>query len=107
MGVVADAVLAGGGRTIGVITSALADHEIARRGLHRLDVVDTMHERKARRAELSDAVIMLPDGFYDLLLRFLEEAVDQGFIARNLVEGLVVSRDPDDLVRALLKAGPN
>ncbi len=63
MGVVADAVLGAGGRAVGVITSSLADHEIAHQGLHRLEVVASMHERKARMAELSDAVIMLPGGF--------------------------------------------
>jgi uncharacterized protein (TIGR00730 family) len=137
MGVVADAVLGAGGRTTGVITSSLADHEIAHLGLHRLEVVDTMHERKARMAALSDAVIMAPggfgtyeefmetvtwvhlgihdkpcgvlntDGFYDPLLHFMEQAVDLGFIAPHLVKALVVSPDPDDLVNALFAAGPN
>jgi uncharacterized protein (TIGR00730 family) len=63
MGRVADAVLSSGGRVVGVITESLADHEIAHTSLSRLDIVGTMHERKARMAELSDAVIMLPGGF--------------------------------------------
>ena len=63
MGIVADAALAAGGRVTGVITESLADHEIAHGGLTRLEVVRTMHERKARMADLSDAVIMLPGGF--------------------------------------------
>ena len=46
-----------------MITESLADHEIAHEGLHRLEIVRTMHQRKARMAELSDAVIMLPGGF--------------------------------------------
>jgi uncharacterized protein (TIGR00730 family) len=54
MGVVADAVLASGGRVTGVITESLADHEIAHGGLTRLHVVASVHERKARMAELSD-----------------------------------------------------
>src|ERR1019366_6008749 len=119
MGVVADAVLGGGGRTVGVITATLADHEIAHEGLGRLEVVGTMHERKARMAELSDAVIMLPggfgtyeefletvtwvhlrihdkpcgilnvDGFFDHLLTFLANAVERGFIGSPLVNGII------------------
>ena len=131
MGMVADAVLSSGGRVVGVITESLADHEIAHMSLSRLDVVGTMHERKARMAELSDAVIMLPggfgtyeefmetvtwvhlgihdkpcgvlnvDGFFDHLLRFLAHAVERGFIAAQLVSTIVVSDDPATLLDAL------
>jgi uncharacterized protein (TIGR00730 family) len=131
MGVVADAVLSEQGRVIGVITESLADHEIAHGNLSRLEVVASMHERKARMAALSDAVIMLPggfgtyeefmetvtwvhlgihdkpcgilnvDGFFDHLLTFLASAVDMGFIAPDLVNSLVVSGDPAGLLDAL------
>jgi uncharacterized protein (TIGR00730 family) len=131
MGIVADAVLAAGGRVTGVITESLADHEIAHGGLTRLDVVRTMHQRKARMAALSDAVLMLPggfgtyeefmeavtwvhlgihdkpcgvlnvEGFFDDLLRFLTHAVAAGFIPAPLVNGLIVSDDPATLLRAL------
>jgi uncharacterized protein (TIGR00730 family) len=134
MGIVADAVLASGGRATGVITESLADHEIAHGSLTRLDVVRTMHERKARMADLSDAVIMLPggfgtleefmeavtwvhlgihdkpcgvlnvDGFFDHLLRFLAHAVEAGFIPELLVSGLIVSDDPVTLLDALARA---
>jgi uncharacterized protein (TIGR00730 family) len=134
MGVVADAALAAGGRVTGVITESLADHEIAHRGLTRLDVVRSMHERKARMAELSDAVIMLPGGFgtyeefmeavtwvhlgihdkpcgvlnvhgfFDHLLRFLTHAVEAGFIPAPLVSDLIVSDDPVSLLDALAHA---
>ena len=63
MGVVADAVVASGGRATGVITEALAGHEIAHTTLSDLHVVSTMHERKAPMSELSDAFVMLPGGF--------------------------------------------
>lgn len=62
MGVVADAVLAGGGQVVGIIPQALAEREVAHGDLSRLEVVTTMHERKARMAELSDAFIALPGG---------------------------------------------
>src|SRR6187200_1195334 len=60
MGVVADAVLAGGGDVIGVIPRSLADREIAHTGVTDLRVVDSMHTRKAMMAELSDAFIAMP-----------------------------------------------
>jgi uncharacterized protein (TIGR00730 family) len=63
MGVVADAALDAGGRATGIITQALAGHEIAHSTLSELEVVNTMHERKARMAELADAFLMLPGGF--------------------------------------------
>jgi uncharacterized protein (TIGR00730 family) len=63
MGAVADGALAAGGEVIGVLTAALASREIAHCGLTRLELVDTMHARKARIAELGNAVIALPGGY--------------------------------------------
>ena len=63
MGIVADAVLAGGGEVIGVIPQQLVDWEVAHRGVSRLEVVDSMHTRKARMFELSDGFVALPGGF--------------------------------------------
>ena len=63
MGTVADACLAAGGRVHGVITQHLLDKEVGHRGLSYLDVVITMHERKARMAEMADAFVALPGGF--------------------------------------------
>jgi uncharacterized protein (TIGR00730 family) len=121
MGVVADAALTAGGEVTGVITQSLAGHEIAHQTLTRLDVVTTMHERKARMAELSDAFIMLPggfgtyeefmesvtwaqlgihdkpcgvlnvDGFFDDLLSFLRHAVDSGFIKQHQIERIDIA----------------
>ncbi|HYN32598.1 MAG TPA: TIGR00730 family Rossman fold protein, partial [Ilumatobacteraceae bacterium] len=63
MGAVADAALVAGGHVIGVMTEQLVAAEVAHLGLTRLEVVTSMHERKARMAELSDGVIVLPGGF--------------------------------------------
>ena len=63
MGIVADAVLDGGGEVIGVIPQQLVDWEVAHRGVTRLEVVDSMHTRKARMFELSDGFVALPGGF--------------------------------------------
>jgi uncharacterized protein (TIGR00730 family) len=132
MGVVADAVIAAGGRATGVITESLAGHEIAHSSLNDLHVVGTMHERKAMMASLSDAFAMLPggfgtleefmesvtwaqlglhdkrcgilnvDGFFDDLLDFAEHAVDQGFIKSRSVDGLIVAKEAEELLDALV-----
>ena len=131
MGALADAALAAGGHATGVITEALAGHEIAHGNLHDLHVVHTMHERKALMAELSDAFVMLPGGFgtfeefmesvtwaqlgihekrcgilnvagyYDGLLGFLHHAVKQGFVKRRQVEGIVVRAEVEELIDAI------
>jgi uncharacterized protein (TIGR00730 family) len=72
MGVLADAVLAAGGRALGVIPQALVDREIAHTGLTELHVVDTMHQRKALMFELADAFVVAPGG-----MGTLEEAFEQ------------------------------
>jgi uncharacterized protein (TIGR00730 family) len=132
MGVVADAVIAGGGRATGVITEALAGHEIAHATLSDLLVVSTMHERKARMAELSDSFVMLPggfgtyeefmesvtwaqlgihdkrnailnvNGFFDPLLTFLAHVVDSGFIKRHQLDRVLVFDDVDTLLDAMV-----
>ncbi|GGM73083.1 uncharacterized protein (TIGR00730 family) [Halarchaeum rubridurum] len=63
MGAVADATLAAGGEAHGVIPESLEAKEIAHEGLTDLDVVDSMHARKARMAELADGFVALPGGF--------------------------------------------
>ena len=63
MGLLADAALEAGGEVHGVITRALADKELAHRGLTSLEVVDTMHQRKAAMADRADGFVMLPGGF--------------------------------------------
>ena len=63
MGILADAVLAGGQPVIGVIPRSLADKELAHRGLTELIVVETMHDRKAIMADRADAFVALPGGY--------------------------------------------
>jgi uncharacterized protein (TIGR00730 family) len=128
MGVVADAVVAAGGRVTGVITESLAGHEIAHGALSALHVVTTMHERKALMSELSDAFVMLPGGFgtceefmesvtwaqlgihdkrcgilnvedyFDDLLSFFGHAMAEGFIKERQIRTLAVSADVDELL---------
>jgi uncharacterized protein (TIGR00730 family) len=110
MGVVADAVLARGGRVTGVIPDALVAKELAHAGVTELHVVASMHQRKALMAELSDGFIALPGGwgtweelfevltwaqlglhrkpcgalnaagYFDGLLAFMAHAMQEGFV---------------------------
>jgi len=133
MGVMANAALEAGGEVVGVIPRALVDRELAHEGLSELRVVDSMHERKALMAALSDGFVALPggtgtleeifevwtwaqlgyhskpcallntNGFYDDLIRFLDHAVAEGFTQRRYRDMLVVADD----VSAVLSAFRN
>ncbi len=63
MGTIADAVLAEGGKVIGVIPSFLADKELAHTGCTELHVVETMHQRKLLMADLAEGFVAMPGGF--------------------------------------------
>ncbi len=63
MGAVADAALASGADVIGILPSMLAGKEIAHAGLTELELVSSMHQRKARMVELADAFLVLPGGY--------------------------------------------
>lgn len=71
MGALADAGLAAGGEVLGVIPDVIMDREIAHRGLTKLHVVRTMHERKAMMADRADAFVALPGG-YGTMDEFIE-----------------------------------
>ena len=62
MGTIADTVLQEGGKVIGVMPRMLADRELAHKHLTELHIVETMHERKAKMAELSEAFVAMPGG---------------------------------------------
>lgn len=136
MGVLAGAVLAAGGRVQGVIPQALADREVAHGGLTHLHVVETMHQRKALMAELSDGFIALPGGlgtfeelfeiwtwsqlgmhtkpigllnvagYFDLLLGFLDHAVEQQLLKPVHRNVLQVSDQPAALLSLLMSSTP-
>ena len=132
MGVVADAALAAGGRVTGIIPRGLEEREVAHRGLTRLYVVETLHDRKALMHELSDAFIALPGGFgtldelaeavtwaqlgihekpiglvnvggyFDELLSFVESAAARGFVSEAHRALLTVRDDVPSLLDALV-----
>jgi uncharacterized protein (TIGR00730 family) len=131
MGLLADAALAAGGEVIGVIPAGLFAAEVAHRGLTRLEIVGSMHERKALMADLADAFAALPGGlgtldeliemvtwrqlglhdkpvallntggFWDGLLGFADELVGHGFVPAASRHGLILAATPADLVVAL------
>jgi uncharacterized protein (TIGR00730 family) len=131
MGVIADAALAAGGEVHGVITRALQGKEIAHRGLTTLEVVETMHDRKAAMADRADAFVMLPGGFgtldeffevltwtqlgihdkpcgvldvagyFDPLRDLLDRAVEQHFVRDAHRDIVIIDADPERLLERL------
>lgn len=131
MGVLGEAALAAGGHVIGVTPRRLLEREVVHTGLTELHVVETMHERKALMAELSDAFIALPgglgtldelfemltwtqlglqrkpcallniSGYFDRMTEFLDHAVAERFIAPQHRAMLLVEDDPLRLLERL------
>lgn len=134
MGLMADAALASGGRVTGVIPAHLHDREVGHAGLSELVVVDSMHERKRRMFEMSDAFAVLPGGLGTLdetieiltwkqlslhdkpivivdvagywapLLDLIEHAVSSGFAARSALHLYRVVGRVEDFLPALAAA---
>ena len=141
MGAVADACLEAGGTVIGVIPEALMGKEVAgravdHRALTRIEVVDSMHTRKARMAELSDGFIALPGGFgtfeefceiltwgqlgfhvkpmgllnvekfYDPLLGLFDHAVKEGFLRQQNRDMVLAETDIEKLLEVMTHYRP-
>ncbi|PTQ68688.1 TIGR00730 family Rossman fold protein [Pseudomonas sp. GV071] len=136
MGIVADAALEAGGEVIGIIPQSLKSAEIGHNGLTRLEVVDGMHARKARMAELSDGFIALPgglgtleelfevwtwgqlgyhskplgllevNGFYAKLNDFLDHLVEERFVRAPHRAMLQINESPTELIAAMAQWKP-
>jgi hypothetical protein len=136
MGALADATLAAGGEIVGVMPRHLVDREVAHSGLTRLDIVESMHERKARLAEMADAFVALPGGlgtleefteiwtwgqlglhrkpyglldvagYYSPLLTFLDHAVAERFVRPEHRAMVRVAEEPAALIAAMEAAPP-
>jgi hypothetical protein len=132
MGITADAALAAGGNVIGVITEHLVQMEVVHRGLSELFIVDTMHTRKAKMAELADCFIALPggvgtleeiievfvwtqldihrkacgflniNGYYRGMLQLLEDMVGSGFLKATQMQQIEFGKESAELVERLL-----
>lgn len=131
MNVIANSVLSRGGKVHGVIPEHLMKWEVGHRNLTALHITDSMHERKAMMAELSDAFIALPggfgtfeelmevitwlqidihskpvilfnvDGYYGKLIEFIDHAVESGFIEQGNRDLLTVVKDTKGCLEAL------
>jgi uncharacterized protein (TIGR00730 family) len=136
MGVLADAALQAGGEVIGVIPRALVARELAHDGVSELRIVDSMHERKALMADLSDGFLALPGGFgtmeelcemltwlqlgihqkpcgllntlgyYDHLIAMFDRAVDDRFLRPQHRALLIVDDQPASLLERLETTSP-
>ncbi|HTN51720.1 MAG TPA: TIGR00730 family Rossman fold protein [Anaeromyxobacter sp.] len=136
MGALADAALEGGGEVIGVIPRALQLRELAHGRLTTLHVVGSMHERKAKMAELAHGFVALPggmgtleefaeiltwaqlglharpcglldvDGYYQPLVTYFDRAVEAGFIRPDHRRIVHRAEDPDALLDAFQRYQP-
>lgn len=132
MGIVADTVLENNGRVVGVIPDFLMQKEVGHRGLTELEIVPSMHERKKRMADLSDAFIAMPggwgtldetaeiltwkqlgliqqsvgvlnvNGFFDTLLQQMNFMVKEGFLNPVNLQSVQVSSSPKQLLSLLI-----
>ncbi len=131
MGIMADAVIANSGQVIGVIPDFLKDREVGHEGITVLEVVPSMHLRKKRMADLSDAFVAIPggwgtldelaeiltwkqlglihqpvfivniNGFFDALLSQFETMVNEGFLNRKYFDFLQVSSSISEFSKQL------
>jgi uncharacterized protein (TIGR00730 family) len=136
MGSVADAVLDEGGKVIGVIPRFLEEKEISHKGLTELYTVETMHERKAKMAELADGFVALPggtgtleeffevltwaqiglhqkpcgllniNGYYTPLQSLFEHMVDQQFIQEKYRSMAILESEPTELLNRFTEYVP-
>lgn len=134
MGLLADSMLELGGEVYGVIPQALVDIELAHPSITELYIVETMHERKAKMTELSDAFLVLPggigtldeffeawswnalgyhkkpfcllnvEGYWDGLLQFIDHATKSGFISPPRRQQLLVATSPAQALELLDEA---
>jgi uncharacterized protein (TIGR00730 family) len=132
MGTVADSVMGAGGKVTGVIPAFLLDKEVGHRGITHLEVVESMHQRKQRMADLADAFIALPGGwgtleelseiltwkqlglitqpvlllntnqFFDPLLDQMRLMVREGFLQAGYFDFLQVEKNPENILSLLI-----
>lgn len=131
MGILADEMIAQGANVIGVIPDFLMQKELGHQGIGQLEIVTSMHERKKRMADLSDAFIALPggwgtldelaeiltwqqlqliskpisilnvDNYFDPLLKQMEKMVATGFLNKDHLDNLIVEKIPQTLLTRL------
>jgi uncharacterized protein (TIGR00730 family) len=136
MGILADTILGGGGKVIGVMPKSLVEREVAHDGLTEMHIVSGMQERKALMADLSDAFISLPgaygtldelfevltwnqlgiinkpigllnmNGFYNSLITMLDHSVEEKFLRPEHRNMLLVDNNIEGLMQKILLYQP-
>lgn len=136
MGIIADEVMANGGKAIGVIPTMLKEKEVGHEGLTEMHIVDNMSERKNLINDLSDAFIAMPggfgtldevmevltyfqlgwsekpvgflniDGYYDHLISFMDHIMEERFMKYEHRHNVIVKSEPDELMDAILNFKP-
>ena len=131
MGITADKMLACAGEVIGVIPQFLMDLEVCHRNLTEMHITETMHERKMKMCQIADGIIALPggygtldelfemltwsqlglhempigllnvNGFYDPLLKMIQNMVDEGFLKKENQELLIVDETIEGLIEKM------
>ena len=131
MKIIADVVLAGGLKVIGIMPHMLIEKEVEHKGISQMITVETMAERKEKMMEVSDGFIAMPGGFgtldelieilthnqlrisdkpigllnvvghYDNLLKFFDDATDSGFVRKEHRDNIIVASNIEDLVEAM------
>jgi len=136
MGILADEILARKGSVVGVIPRMLSEREVGHEGLQQLHIVETMHDRKAKMANLADGFIALPggigtleeifevwtwaqlgshkkpcgfldvNGFFEPLFEFLDKMVEERFLAPRFRQIAIVESDPEKLMDRFMEYEP-
>ncbi len=136
MGVIANSIMAKGGKAIGVMPTALLEKEVGHDGLNEMIVVDNMSTRKNKINDLSDAFIAMPggfgtldevmevltyfqlgwsekpvgflnvDGYYDHLIKFLDHIMEEKFMKYEHRHNVIVESDPKKLLQAMMNFKP-
>ncbi|PLX01055.1 MAG: TIGR00730 family Rossman fold protein [Marinilabiliales bacterium] len=136
MGIVADAALNHNGKVVGIIPEFLQHKEIAHSTISKMIVVKTMQERKEKLINLSDGFIIMPggfgtldelfevlttlqlgvhrkpvaifnpDGFYDHLINFIHQLVEEGFLKSCYSEMIIVDDKPESLLDKMKNFSP-
>jgi len=131
MGVLADAVMEHGGKVIGIIPKFLYEWEVGHDDISELIIVDSMHERKQKMAELAQGFIAMPGGigtleelfeiftwaqlalikkpvalfninhFYDDITHFLNKVVKEGFVKEGTINSLINSHNMHELIEKM------
>jgi len=136
MGLIADEVLAAGGRAVGVIPELLLAKEVGHTDLTELHVVPDMHERKKKMADLSDAFVAMPggvgtfeeffevytwaqlgyhqkpvglldvNGYFDPLMSMLRHTIEEGFMRAPYLDIIQIAAEPGEMIAKLAAYTP-